>query len=147
MTDDEDRANVDQLLARLTSVNDRIASSNDAIARSNDQIEASNARIADLADANRRSRRTVHFLALSLVVDVLLSLGLGVATHIALDAADTNRQILKATCAASNESRLKVIAVWENLIGLTPPPSTPEAKATVDKFLAFVRDTYQQKAC
>lgn len=53
-----------------------------------------------------------------------------------------------ATCLSSNEARAKNIQLWEFVFKLTATPEqTPEQKARVAKFRAYLYDTFAPRDC
>lgn len=69
------------------------------------------------------------------------------AAALAQEQADANRDTLKTSCEATNDSRAKTISVWETFMQLVAPSPTPEAQVIIDKLLTFVRTTYAPRDC
>lgn len=109
------------------------------LAVQNDRLEATNAAIVNLTTTTRRSRRLIRILAVSLVFDVVLSLGLAYALN-------QNREAGRAACRESNETREGSIALWEGIANAAPA-TTPEQHQRTDAVLALVHRTYAPRDC
>lgn len=110
-----------------------------AVAVQNDRLEANNVAIVNLTATTRRSRRLIHVLAVSLVFDVLLSLGLAYLFG-------QNRDAVRQACRDGNLTRAGSVQLWEG-IAEASPPSTPEQKQRTDAVLALVHQTYAPRDC
>lgn len=107
--------------------------------------------IAALARASQRNRTFIRILAVSLVADMLLTLGV-----IALAWRDNQlfaqttsiRQQQHLTCLASNESRAGQRQLWHHVLDLPPAqPRTAEQQQQADDFGRYVDDVFAPRKC
>jgi hypothetical protein len=107
------------------------------------------------ATAARRSRLHIRLLALSLVFDISLSVGLG-ALAIKADNASKKATSVRAqqrsSCTAGNEARSIESQLWNYVLNSPPPANqTPAEAATlkqeVDRFRTFIGDVFQPRVC
>ena len=117
-----------------------------AVGVMNDRLEATNVSMVNLAAVTRRSKRQIRVLAVSLVFDVLLSVGLAFALSRSKEAVDQNREAVRVACVEANRSRAGSVALWEG-IAAAAPPSTPEQQQRTDAVLALVHQTYAPRDC
>lgn len=124
------------------------------------EVRTLNARIESFDKTLGRSRQVIRFLAISLVFDILLSLGLGYVANRALNASRdatratasataatvANAATIKANCLAANESRALNLEMWENLVKLVPARD-PQSQATLDDIVALARRTFVARDC
>lgn len=117
--------------------------------------------IASLQAAIRRNRNVVRFLTVSLVFDIVLSLGLAYATHRALTATDeakaatdkasaaiaANAEAIRVGCLSANETRAQDLAMWNGLVALFPPATTQEGRQRVENILRLAAETFAPKDC
>lgn len=153
-----DRA--DSLIRLVEGLQLGVNSSNEAITESNARIAESNLRIAELGISNKRNRHFIGALAGSLVIDLILSIVLGItavsastasdkatkASHAASAASTQNAANAVALCHASNDTRAAAKSIWTHVIALIPPTSV-EAQKTLDNLQAFVDQTYAPRKC
>lgn len=117
-----------------------------AVGEMNERLEATAIRLdatvsalSDVADATRRSRMLIRFLAVSLVFDVLLSLGLAFLYN-------DNREAVREACREGNSTRAGSIALWEATIAGSPT-TTPEQQARTERFEAKLHEVYAPRDC
>lgn len=97
-------------------------------------------------DAKKR-KRNEKILAISILLDVLLTLGLGlvsIQTHRIAVKADTNRNALIRTCESGNEARKNNREIWDYVLEITAnaPPN-----AQREKFISKVNATFAPRDC
>lgn len=101
-------------------------------------------------DAKKR-RRQLRWLALSIVFDLLLTVGLGylsVQTHRAASKAEDNHTALIRNCETSNEARANNKQLWDYLLNLpTPNAPTLQQKEVRNQFSVFVGKTFSPRNC
>lgn len=100
-------------------------------------------------DAARR-RRQVIALTISLVLDILLTIGLAalsVQTSETANNAQRNQNSIVASCKAGNDFRATEAALWEHILAIQPVSTdlTPEQQAQRDKIVADFK-TYLKTA-
>lgn len=112
----------------------------------------------------RRSRHIIIALAVSLCVDVALTIILGLVAVQAHDASnqatDASSRATRATataqhayasnkalCEASNTSRRQTIGVWDTLLGDLGEPKTQAARVFERSFKAYLAKTYAPRNC
>lgn len=124
------------LLDRSDALDERIAGSPD--------IDA-------LVRASKRNRRLITYLAISVGLDVLLSLGLGAlawrANQLALQANSIEARAY-ATCVAANDARAGQVTLWDYVIDLPPTtPRTPAQQKEADDFKVYVHHLFAPRKC
>lgn len=101
-------------------------------------------------DANK-SKRRFRILTISVILDILLTIGLAYLsfkTSETAHLAQTNKAALIANCETANESRKNNRDLWEFAFSLTPTQAqTDEQKAQNQKFKDFVAITFAQRDC
>lgn len=124
------------------------------VVRRNDQLDdriAGSPDIDALVRASKRNRRLITYLAISVGLDVLLSLGLGAlawrANQLALQA-DSIEARAYATCVAGNEARAGQVELWGYILTLPPTsPRTPAQQQQADDFKAYVERLFAPRRC
>lgn len=98
-----------------------------------------------------RSKRYFRILAISVALDIILSIGLAFfayQTNQAVRVAQSSRAAIVANCETANDSRNKQLVLWGYVLSLTPQqPRTPEQEARVDEFKEFVEKTFAPRDC
>jgi hypothetical protein len=106
-------------------------------------------------DAKRR-RRQIFWLTISLMLDVLLTIGFGflsVQTYNAATTAQHSQNAIVASCEAGNEFRVTEAALWNHILNLQPVITnlTPEQQAqrdkTVAEFREYLKTTFAPRDC
>lgn len=101
-------------------------------------------------DANR-AKRTVRILIISVILDILLSIGLAyitIQTHHIATQADNNQDAIMRSCEVANEGRANNKALWNYLLSLPPEtPLTPEQQTRVTDFQKFIDKTFAPRDC
>lgn len=98
-----------------------------------------------------RNRHLIVGLAVSLVVDVALTVALAVVAVQARDATDAaarvhDRQV--ATCESGNDARAAQIQLWNYLLSVPPVrPLTAEQKQQITQFRAYVHRVFAARDC
>jgi hypothetical protein len=133
---------------------DAVSRSDALDARLKDEQEA----IAALVQHDRRNRRMIRWLIVSVALDVMLSLGLGlVAIQASIAAGEArsassqaaqNASTARATCIASNQARAVQVQLWNYILDLPPAsPSSPNQDAQRAQLRAYVNSTFAQRKC
>lgn len=98
-----------------------------------------------------RSKRRMRILTISVILDILLTIGLAAVsfkTSEIAHLAQTNRQAVLANCQTANESRRNNRELWEFAFTLTPnQPQTDAQKAQTQTFKEFVAKTFAERDC
>lgn len=101
------------------------------------------------ADDNRKNQ--VRWLAVSLLLDVLLTIAFGwvtIQTHNLAVEAESNKTALIRNCETANEARKNQRALWGFILSVPPQePRTPEQQKRVDSFSQFVDTTFAPRDC
>lgn len=107
--------------------------------------------IAALARSDASRKRQVRWLAVSLALDVLLTIGFGYATLRANNAAskaETTQHSIVRNCETTNESRAKNREIWDYIVQISERPNlTPEQQKTRDDFIMKLNDTFAPRDC
>lgn len=110
-----------------------------------------NKAVSTLINDAKRSKRRVRLLAISLLFDLLLTLGLGVVsvkTHNAAVQAETNKAALLRSCQTTNEARANNAVLWDYLLALQPEkPLTPNEIKFRTEFTALKVKTFAPRDC
>jgi len=102
-----------------------------------------------MAEAQTRARRTVRWVIVSIVFDVLLSLttaGFGYVAIHADHSSKSNRNTLVASCNTANVTRLNEIAIWRVFLS-TPDAIAMHGPLAKDPIYQFVEKTYAPHVC
>lgn len=104
-----------------------------------------------LARADKRQARQVVILAVTVVFDVLLTIGFGyitLRTHELANQAENNRVALTRNCETANDSRKNNRALWDYILAIPTPnaPTVDQQKNRTD-FKAFVDKTFAPRDC
>lgn len=110
-----------------------------------------------LNDRVRRSRHIIIALAISLCVDVALTVILGLVAVQAHDASNSATRATstaqhayasnKALCLDTNVSRHQTILVWEHLLMSAGPPKTAAGRTFESSFITYLQRTYAPRDC
>jgi hypothetical protein len=110
----------------------------------------------ELRSYGTRNRRLIRIVAVSLIFDVLLSLGLGFAVHHAQEASDRAGRAASATvvtCRSSNEARAVQTDLWDYIFTQfaqsidQSPAESAERAVNIAKFKAYIATAFAQKDC
>lgn len=95
-----------------------------------------------------RSRRLIRAAAISIVLDVVLSLGLGWISFQAREASHNAATAIKTNCVSSNEARKTQIDLWTAVFALpsTKPP-TEQAARDYDWLKAHISVIFAPRDC
>lgn len=120
-------------------------------------LEAMTAQLAQVKTSLRRGKRVVAALVISLLVDVAVTIGVGIAVHQANDAsARANATIAQlhstqvSACRAGNQTRAKEVMLWTHIFDLSVGsgrPVTAAQRKADEQLLAYIRRTFQAKNC
>jgi hypothetical protein len=110
----------------------------------------------ELRGYGRRNRHLIKLVAVSVAVDVLLSVGLAYAVHRADQAATEAKRSSSSqvvTCRSSNVARAGQTDLWTFILNSYPPPAneTPAERTAreerVAKFKAYVASAFAPRDC
>ena len=108
-----------------------------------DKLNDVSKQLQKVADASRNTRRLAIGLAVSLVLDVLLTITVTLLSLSALSQSAAQHQSQLASCAISNDSRTQQRALWGYLFNLAGGAKTSEQK----QFLGYVNKTFSPINC
>lgn len=109
--------------------------------------------MAALRHSSKRNRNWIVGLAVSLVLDIVLSVVVAVVAVQASQASDLahqNRQAQIATCDAGNQARSVSVSLWNYVLDLSsksPENQTPQRKEQIEQFRAYMKNAYAQRDC
>lgn len=125
----------------------------DRNAELNKQLEVNpiDKQIAALTKSDSSRRRQIRWLALSLALDVMLTIGFGYTTlqaHYAAAKAETNQSALLRNCETSNEARRNNAVLWDFILKQPPqqPLSEKQQKVRSD-FIDLKEKTFAPRDC
>jgi len=99
----------------------------------------------------KRDRRLIRGLAISVALDILLSIGIAFIAVTATSAksqAEEAQDNARVSCLAANETRLAQIQLWDYVLSLASPGSqTPAQKAQIEQFRIYVAQVFAQRDC
>jgi hypothetical protein len=120
-------------------------------------LEAIGEKIEGLTGAVATSRHMIIALAVSLCIDVALTIVVAVFAVQAHDASDSAvaarltaavaARDNRALCLSGNVARAEQIEPWEDLLALSKPPKTAAQKRLVDEFVAKLHKIYEPRDC
>jgi hypothetical protein len=110
--------------------------------------------IGALRTYGARNRHLILGLAISLLLDVILSIVVAFVAVSASDAsslANQNKQTQLATCRAGNETRAANVQLWTYVLDLAaasnPAPPTPQRTESLKQFTAYLHTVYAPRDC
>lgn len=107
--------------------------------------------VKTLLEADRRNRLRIRILTVSIILDIVLTVGVTVLsyhTNQLTHLAQSNREAVIANCETANESRANNKQLWDFAFALpTTQTPTPEQQANLEKFKAKVNQTFAQRDC
>lgn len=107
--------------------------------------------VAVLINDAKRRKLQVRWLAISILLDVLLTFAFGfvsVKTHQIATAADSNHQAIVRNCETSNEARANNKQIWGFLLAVqTPQVPTLQQAQTRQQFQQLVDKTFAPRDC
>lgn len=107
--------------------------------------------VISLAKTAKQNRNRIRLLAISIILDILLTIGLGllaVQTHTTANKAESNSQALVASCQSVNDARANNKTLWDYLLSLpTPIAPTLQQQQVRNQFSVFLNKTFAQKNC
>lgn len=107
--------------------------------------------IAALARSDKSRRRQIRWLAVSLALDVLLTIGFGYTTLRANNAAskaETIENAIVARCESTNDARAKNEKLWDHILDLTKDtPRTPQQEVDRKEFIQVKEETFAPSDC
>jgi hypothetical protein len=117
-----------------------------------ERLAGSVAAIEALTQSGRHQRIMLRVLTVSLVLDIVLSVGLGFvafqAQRLAAEATSL-RQQQRATCLAGNEARAGQITLWHHVLSDFPAtaPRTEEQAQQAHQFALYVENLFKPRNC
>lgn len=109
--------------------------------------------IGTLRSYGKRNRHFIWTLAVSLVLDVVLSVAvavIAVQANQAASAADRNRDTQRVTCESANESRAANRSLWGAILDASNqanPNATPAQRNQVEGLRWFVNQVFAPRDC
>lgn len=107
--------------------------------------------IATLEKAAKRQSRTNKLLTISIVFDLLLTVGLAFGwqqNHSLAVKADSNHAAIVRNCETGNDARANNKQLWDYLLAQQPSqPVTPEQQKRITDFKNFVDKTFEPRDC
>lgn len=102
--------------------------------------------VDEITGYSRRTRKLIWGLALSIVIDIALTVIIAFLTASALNANSTLHKAQLTACGIGNQSRLQQIRLWDEVLAVSKPANAHEAQ--VDRqFRAFVSTTFAPVDC
>lgn len=112
--------------------------------------------VAVLIEGAKKQRKQILVLTISLMLDVLLTIGFGflsVQTFTNTQATQNNSDVLVAGCESGNDFRKTEAALWNHILSIEPVRSdyTPEQQIARDKTVAefrkYLETTFAPRDC
>ena len=106
------------------------------------------ATVTGLAGVVKKDRRRVRWLALSVALDVLLSVRFGyiaLQTRQAQQAVDQNASNAVVTCEVGNQARANQVQLWSYILTLSG--NTPAQQAQVEKVKVYLLQVFAPRDC
>jgi hypothetical protein len=107
--------------------------------------------VVALSNVIKRDRRRLIVLAVSVVLDIVLSIAVAFFAFTATSAkstAEQNRHDARVTCQATNEARVQQIQLWDFVLNLSASGmQTPAEKARAQQFRAYVARVFAPRDC
>lgn len=107
--------------------------------------------IQTLIRADKRRKAQVTLLAISIFIELLLSVALAYGwsqNHKLAIQAESNHMAILRNCETSNEARANNKQLWDYLLTQTPSqPPTAEQEKRIADFEAFVNKTFAPRDC
>lgn len=95
-----------------------------------------------------RSRRLIRAAAISIVLDVILSLALGFISFQAREASHNAASAIKLNCQSGNEARANQIELWTAVFALPQArPPSPDAAFAYDQLRTHINDIFAPRDC
>jgi hypothetical protein len=128
--------------------------SSDDLLKRNKKLTEQIAR-SDVGNRLSKVDRNQKILAVSVALDILLSVGLGVLGKVAYDAAQkatVSSSQTRINCLASNQTRLQSQQLWAFVLSFPPPVNeTPAARqqrlASTAKFKTYIKTIFAPRNC
>lgn len=127
---------------------------NDPVATAQALTSSLDALSGELEAANRfgrRNRRMIWWLAVSLLLDVVLTVVVAVVAVEVNHASDKAAQVHSqqvATCLSTNEGRKLNVQLWDYVLSIPPSrPRTEEQDKRIADFRVFLHKTFAPRDC
>jgi hypothetical protein len=148
----------DRLITAVNRLGDSLVDMSARLAANDAKIDESNAAIKELAASNRRSKKQLVVLGVSVGLDVILSVIIGVfgvqVRHVSQRAQDTalaNADTAYNSCVSLNEGRSLNSQLWDFIFAtLTANPTNPptaDGQRRIAVILDQVHQTFTPKDC
>lgn len=108
-----------------------------------DKLDLISKRLLEVASSGRRTRHLALGLAVSIVLDVALTVVVTLLSVSALDQGATLRASQLSACAMGDQSRAEQIRLWDYVFQLSGGAKTDQQK----EFLVFVEKTFAPVNC
>lgn len=123
-----------------------------AIADMTGEAQALRKEVIELKSYGKKSRRLIRIVAVSVVFDILVSVGLFFGYRRTQELSSQASSAVVATCLSGNESRRIQTDLWHTLLSLPPSPGqTPEQKKYLEeqtaKFKSYIDTAFKQRDC
>jgi len=107
--------------------------------------------IRALRTYGRRNRNYILALAVSLILDIALSIVVAFVAVTASEAsnqADQNHRTQVATCESANQSRAVTVNLWNYVLDAAAKNDpNPQKLKQINDFRAYMQNAYQQRDC
>jgi hypothetical protein len=126
---------------------------NDSVQRSDELDEkiANSTHIHALIAASQRTKVMIRLLAVSLALDVMLSLGFGwlaLRAEMLAEQANSIEYQQYTACKSGNNARAGQLEVWDYLLNLPPTtPQTPAQKAQIQQVRGHLHGVLAPRRC
>lgn len=111
------------------------------------RLKASNKALLVLQESDKRTRRFKRFASATLIFTFLLFIAVGSLALSAKNTSNNAQRALRQGCEVGNDARAAQIVLWDYIISLTPPPTTPEAKTRIENLKSFIKTTFAARDC
>jgi hypothetical protein len=134
-----------------TMTDDKYRETLNAAADLQDSMAVLSGEIRALRTYGKRNRNYIVGLAVSLCLDLVLSIVVAFVAVSAAEAnnqADQNRRTQIATCESSNQSRAVTVSLWNYVLdSAAKNDPTPQKLKQISDFRAYMAQAYQQRDC
>jgi hypothetical protein len=122
----------------------------DAARRLADSLDGVRRELREVKEQGRRNRHLIWGLAVSLLLDVTLTVVVALVAVQAHSASSTASQAYasnQALCTATNTARVQQVELWTYLLNLTKGPETPAEKKVIGEFTAYLHKVFAPRDC
>lgn len=118
------------------------------IAKLDEQLTHISKNLTTINRVNRINRHALWMLGVSVLLNMVLSVGLVFYAHQTSGLVDTvgrNSVTIRTACMTHNDENAKQVGLWEGIIAL--PSTKPSSPETLTHFRALLAIAYPQKIC